>query len=174
MRKCWLIMIFFLYVSAPVYAAGSDSGSSSSGSGESSGSTGGSDSSYGGGGGEGPTAKPDPLRPAKNLIYKKRYTEAYKLLAALKAPEIEDDRQNLLGFTARKSGDYKTAKKHYSAALEISPKHIGALEYQGELFIALGDLESASQNLEKLKSICWLYCKEKKMLADALKKARAN
>ena len=174
MRKCWLIMIFFLYVSAPVYAAGSDSGSSSSGSGASSGSTGGSDSSYGGGGGEGPTAKPDPLRPAKNLIYKKRYTEAYKLLAALKAPEIEDDRQNLLGFTARKSGDYKTAKKHYSAALEISPKHIGALEYQGELFIALGDLESASQNLEKLKSICWLYCKEKKMLADALKKARAN
>ena len=79
-----------------------------------------------------------------------------------------------MGFTARKSGDYTTAKKHYTAALELSPKHLGALEYQGELFIALGDLDSAAQNLEKIKSICWLYCKEKKMLTNALKKAGAN
>jgi len=42
-------------------------------------------------------------------------------------------------------------KKHYTAALELTPKHLGALEYQGELFIALGDLESAAQNLEKNK-----------------------
>ena len=110
----------------------------------------------------------------KRLISKERYTDAYKLLAKLKTPEIEDDRQNLMGFTARKSGDYATAKKHYTAALELSPKHLGALEYQGELFIALGDLDSAAQNLEKIKSICWLYCKEKKMLTNALKEARAN
>ena len=79
-----------------------------------------------------------------------------------------------MGFTARKSGDYASAKKHYTPALELTPKHLGALEYQGELFIALGDLESAAQNLEKIRSICWVYCKEKKMLTNALKKAIAN
>tara|TARA_B110000046_G_scaffold14304_2_gene13888 strand:- start:12855 stop:13358 length:504 start_codon:yes stop_codon:yes gene_type:complete len=167
MRKLLMFIFWFLSISASVFAAGSSSDSSSS-------STGGAESSYGGGGSEGPTAKTDPLLKAKRLISKERYTDAYKLLATLKTPEIEDDRQNLMGFTARKSGDYATAKKHYMAALELSPKHLGALEYQGELFIALGDLDGAAQNLEKIKSICWLYCKEKTMLKNALKKARAN
>ena len=166
------IYFFFLSVLTSVFAVGSASDSSSGNTGSSSSSTAGSGGSYGLG--EGPSAKPDPLRKAKSLIHKERYTEAYNLLATLKTPEIEDDRQNLMGFTARKSGDYATAKKHYTAALELSPKHLGALEYQGELFIALGDLDSAAQNLEKIKSICWLYCKEKKMLTNALKKARAN
>lgn len=165
MRKILMFIFWFLSISASVFAAGSSSDSSSS-------STGGAESSYGGS--EGPTAKTDPLLKAKRLISKERYTDAYKLLATLKTPEIEDDRQNLMGFTARKSGDYATAKKHYTAALELSPKHLGALEYQGELFIALGDLDGAAQNLEKIKSICWLYCKEKTMLKNALKKARAN
>ena len=147
-----------------MFAAGSSSDSSSS-------STGGAESSYGGGGSEVPTAKTDPLLKAKRLISKERYTDAYKLLATLKTPEIEDDRQNLMRFTARKSGDYATAKKHYEAALELSPKHLGALEYQGELFIALGDLDGAAQNLEKIKSIFWLYYKEKTKLKNALKKA---
>jgi tetratricopeptide (TPR) repeat protein len=166
-RKLFVFIFCFLSISASAFGAGSDSNSSSS-------SASGGESSYGGGGGEGPTTKPDPLRKVKRLIYQERYSEAYNLLGALITPEIEDDRQNLMGFTARKSGDYSTAKKHYAAALKLSPKHVGALEYQGELFIALGDLDSAAQNLEKIKSICWLYCKEKKMLTDALKKARAN
>ena len=172
MRTCFLFIFFVLSVSTSAFAAGSGSDSSGGSTGSSSSSTAGSGGSYGGG--EDPSAKPDPLGKAKSLIHKEQYTEAYKLLATLKTPEIEDDRQNLMGFTARKSGDYATAKKHYTAALELSPKHLGALEYQGELFIALGDLDSAAQNLEKIKSICWLYCKEKKMITNALKKARAN
>ena len=165
MRARFLLIFFFLSISASVFAAGGGSDSSSD-------SAGGSESSYGGSDDSSP--KPDPLRKAKSLIYKKRYTEAYNLLATLKTPEVEDDRQNLMGFTARKSGDFATAEKHYTAALNISPDHLGALEYQGELFIALGDLDRAAENLEKIKSICWFYCREKQMLTNALKKAQGN
>jgi len=35
------------------------------------------------------------------------------------------------------------AASYYNTALTIDPKHIGALEYQGELFIQLGDIEKA-------------------------------
>ena len=167
MSKFFVLILFFLSASAPAYAAGSDSGSSSN-------SAGGGDSSYGSGGDEGSTPQTDPLYRVKRLIYKEKYAEAYVLLSGLKTPKIEDDRQNLMGFTARKSGDFSTAKKHYASALKLSPKHLGALEYQGELFIALGDFDSAIQNLEKIKSICWLGCKEKRMLTKALKKAGFN
>ena len=98
MRTCFLFIFFFLSVSTSVFAAGSGSDSSGGSTGSSSSSTAGSGGSYGGG--EDPSAKPDPLGKAKSLIHKEQYTEAYKLLATLKTAEIEDDRQNLMGFTA--------------------------------------------------------------------------
>jgi hypothetical protein len=42
------------------------------------------------------------------------------------------------------------------------------LEYQGELYLQLGEIEEAKNNLEKIKTICWLICKEKKMLEEAI------
>ena len=35
-------------------------------------------------------------------------------------------------------------------ALEINPKHVRALEYQGELFLQLGKVADAKLNLEKI------------------------
>ena len=88
-------------------------------------------------------------------------------------PEIRRiaDKYNLLGFTSRKSGDLNAAAEYYKKALEINPKHIQALEYQGELYLQLGEIEQAKKNLEKIKTICWFICKEKKMLEEAIKLA---
>ena len=86
-------------------------------------------------------------------------------------PSKEADKYNLLGFTARKSGDLNAAAEYYKKALEINPKHIQALEYQGELYLQLGEMEKAKKNLEKIKTICWFICKEKKMLEEAIKLA---
>ena len=110
MSKFFALILFFL--SAPAYAAGSDSSSSSN-------SAGGGDSSYGSGGDEGSTPQTDPLYKVKGLIYKEKYAEAYVLLSGLKTPKIEDDRQNLMGFTARKSGDFSTAKKTLCVRLKV-------------------------------------------------------
>ena len=62
----------------------------------------------------------------------------------------------------------------YNKALEINPKHKGALEYQGELFLQLGKLTDAKQNLEKIQRICWLPCSEEKQLEEAIKLALQN
>ena len=82
------------------------------------------------------------------------------------------DLYNLLGFTARKSGDLVGASGYYEKALKINAKHIGALQYQGELFITLGEIENAKQNLVKIEKICWLFsCHEGNKLKSAINEA---
>jgi tetratricopeptide (TPR) repeat protein len=45
----------------------------------------------------------------------------------------------ILGFSFRKMGNLDKAAFYYEKALTISPKHKGALEYQGEMFLTLGN-----------------------------------
>jgi len=102
-----------------------------------------------------------------------KFAEAHESLKYIRVltPSEDADKYNLLGFTARKSGNLNSAADYYSKALEINPKHIQALEYQGELYLQLGDLDKAKKNLEKIKAVCWFICKEKKMLEEAIKLA---
>jgi tetratricopeptide (TPR) repeat protein len=158
MLKLWIAIMFFLTSTQMGFAAGS--GGSSSSSGSDSGSYSNSMSEP-----QGPFAK------AYQLIASKKYVEAYKELKSVVAPNKRDDLNNLLGFTARKSGNLEAAAKYYDKALEINPKHVGALQYQGELFITLGEIEKAKQNLEKIGKLCWLFpCSEEKLLETAIEK----
>ena len=86
----------------------------------------------------------------------------------------EADRLNLLGFTARKSGDLNTAGDYYQQALALNPKHTGALEYQGELFLQLGKIDLAKANLAKIDKICWLPCNAERELKKAIEKSMTN
>ena len=170
-------MIFFCVVISAVslMAAGGDSASSSGGgSSDASGTNSGGSKSYGSDSSGESYGQPDRFKEVKTQIGAQNYAEAYNMLVAMGVQRVDDDRQNLLGFTSRKAGDYAAASVHYESALDINPKHLGALEYQGELFIALGDFEKAELNVKKLKKICWIGCKERKMLVDALAAAKAN
>ena len=80
------------------------------------------------------------------------------------------DALNLLGYASRKSGDLDNAARYYQAALTIDPNHLGALEYQGELFIQLGDIAAAEANLTRLAAACGA-CEEHADLAEALSEA---
>ena len=137
-------------------------------------SSGGSSSSSGSDSGSYSNSMSEPQGPfakAYQLIASKKYVEAYKELKSVDAPNKSDDLNNLLGFTARKSGNLEAAAKYYDKALEINPKHVGALQYQGELFITLGEIEKAKQNLEKIGKLCWLFsCNEEKLLEAAIEK----
>ena len=158
MLKLWIAIMFCLTSTQMSFAAGS--GGSSSSSGSDSGSYSNSMSEP-----QGPFAK------AYQLIASKKYVEAYKELKSVDAPNKNDDLNNLLGFTARKSGNLEAAAKYYDKALEINPKHVGALQYQGELFITLGEIEKAKRNLEKIGKLCWLFpCSEEKLLEVAIQK----
>jgi Flp pilus assembly protein TadD len=79
------------------------------------------------------------------------------------------DVYNLLGFSLRNQGDAGTAQTYYQKALEFDPDHKGALEYQGELYVKLGDLARAQANLAKLVRLCPQGCEEREDLEQAIK-----
>ena len=123
----------------------------------------------------------DPYAPTSRfneinkLIKLEKFAEAHKMLKGLKKINTDEaDRLNLLGFTARKSGNLTAAGDFYEQALAINPRHTGALEYQGELFIQLGKIELAKANLEKIDKICWLPCNAERDLKKAIEKSMAN
>jgi tetratricopeptide (TPR) repeat protein len=74
------------------------------------------------------------------------------------------DVNNLLGYSSRNLNQYSAAAIYYSKALKIDPKHLGALEYQGVLFLKTNKLASAKSNLAKLKALCGVSCEEYKDL----------
>ena len=188
MKTLYIITLSFFLSIQPLFAAmtgdgGSSSSSTSSSSSSSSSSntssaSGYSNSSYSSTGGGGYSSKKDrkkkefdPFESIYGLIRLEKFAEAHESLKFIivLTPSKEADKYNLLGFTARKSGDLNAAAEYYKKALEINPKHIQALEYQGELYLQLGEMEKAKKNLEKIKTICWFICKEKKMLEEAIK-----
>ena len=133
-------------------AAGSDySGSDSSGSSSSS-----------------PTMSKS-MRKATGLINKEDFTGALVHLETEIATNPDNaDAWNLTGYASRKLGDYTRSEAAYDRALAINPKHKGALEYKGELYLTLGNVEGAEVLLARLSKSCFFNCAEKKQLAAAI------
>ena len=80
------------------------------------------------------------------------------------------DVNNLLGYSSRKLKQYKPAARYYEKALKLNPNHLGALEYQGELFVLTNKVSAAKKNLAKLEKICGLKCGEYLDLKKAIGK----
>jgi Flp pilus assembly protein TadD len=59
------------------------------------------------------------------------------------------DWNNLMGYSLRKAGaaNASESERYYNEALRIDPKHKGALEYSGELYLMMGNLPAAEQRL---------------------------
>ncbi len=118
-----------------------------------------------------PAATPMQSAPTKNLttdltairslIASKNFSAA---LTSLKIADINypnnADINNLLGYSARNLKQNKAAATYYIKALRINPNHLGALEYQGELFIVTKKVSAAKSNLAKLKRLCGVNCEE--------------
>lgn len=82
---------------------------------------------------------------------------------------VDADVYNLMGFAQRKNGDLERAGLFYVRALRMNPDHLGALEYQGELFLQLGDRAAAERNLERLRALCPQGCEERDDLEQAFR-----
>lgn len=78
------------------------------------------------------------------------------------------DVNNLLGYTSRKLKLYSLSATYYTKALKIDPKHLDAIEYQGELFLATNKTAMAKKNLIKLENICGVNCSQYKELKKAI------
>ena len=76
----------------------------------------------------------------------------------------------LKAFSLRNLGQNDYAMETYIAALVSNPEHKGALEYQGELFLKLGDIGAAQNNLGKLKKLCPRGCEAHDKLQSAIER----
>src|SRR3954469_12044464 len=86
------------------------------------------------------TDAPD-LTSVRAKIQAKDYAGALAELRDLAEDNQQADVYNLLGFTLRKTGDFKTSLSYYTKALELQPDHKAARECLGELFIQTGDID---------------------------------
>ena len=111
---------------------------------------------------------------AEKHIYNNNYDKSLKLLINLSKNDDlgakKADIYNLLGFSYRKSSNPDLDKSYdaYMTALEHDPKHAGAHEYLGELYMMRGDQENAMNMLDKLENLVGKNAKEYKDLLKAI------
>ena len=120
-------------------------------------------------------SKSDALGPARTLIAEKKWSAAIDELKRVN-DSGNADWNNLMGYSLRKgpTPDYAGAEKFYNEALRIDPKHRGALEYSGELYLMTGDLPKAEQRLATLDKVCTFSCSEYTELKKAVANFKAN
>jgi tetratricopeptide (TPR) repeat protein len=108
------------------------------------------------------------LSDARALIRAEKWPEAVEMLKAIVADNANNaDANNLLGYALRKSGDYKNAQGFYLKALKLNPRHKGAHEYLGELYVEIGQVGKAEELLVRLEQICGnTTCEEYEDLAE--------
>ena len=84
---------------------------------------------------------------------KKLYSQAFKKLnKAYKTDKKNPDILNYMGFTSRKTGNFKEAENYYLAGLDLDPKHNGINEYLGELYVQTNRIDKANERLAVLKN----------------------
>ena len=121
-----------------------------------------------------PPAATDPLAKARARIAEKKWPAAIDELKRVNATGSADW-NNLMGYSLRKgkTPDLAGAGQFYETALRIDPKHRGALEYSGELYLMTGDLPKAEQRLATLEKVCAMKCEEYGDLKQAIVRFKA-
>ena len=84
---------------------------------------------------------------------KKLYSQAFiKLNTAYTSDKKNPDILNYMGFTSRKTGNFKEAENYYLKGLDLDPKHNGINEYLGELYVQTNRIDKANERLAVLKN----------------------
>ena len=111
---------------------------------------------------------------AEKYIEEDNFKKSLKVLKSLTKREdlsgFRADIYNLLGFSYRKLKKPNLEKSFsaYMMAIEIDPKHIGAHEYLGELYLMLEKKDKALEMLVKLESIAGISSEEYLDLKNAI------
>jgi len=119
------------------------------------------------------TDAPD-LTSVRAKIKAKDYTAALAELRDLAEDTQQVDVYNLLGFTLRNTGDFKTSLTYYTKALELQPDHKAAREYLGELYVETANLAKAKEQLAILAKLCPSGCEEREDLQKAISAKSAS
>jgi tetratricopeptide (TPR) repeat protein len=111
---------------------------------------------------------------AKTAIAQFKYGEAKGYLEKVLAVKPDDaDALNLMGFTERKLGDPGQSLEYYNKALVLNPKHLGANEYLGELYLEMKDVKKAEERLA-VQQACGGTCEEYQELKEKIEKFKGS
>jgi tetratricopeptide (TPR) repeat protein len=106
---------------------------------------------------------------AVKAVNAKSYDKAVGLLQkVLKDDPKNADALNYLAYSQRNLGKLDDAMANYNAALAVNPNHLGALEYQGELYLMMKNRAGAEANLAKLNALCTESCPEQRAMQRAM------
>ena len=109
------------------------------------------------------------LEPILEMIEDGRYESAInRLHDELDIDPDNPDILSLLGFSYRKTRQFEDALTFYQWALKVEPRHRGANEYLGELYLETNQLDKAVQQLEILDDLCSFGCEEYSKLKKAI------
>ena len=101
------------------------------------------------------------FQKAEYMIKGEQYADAIPLLQKVVTDNPRDaDSWNYLGFASRKLGKLDESLGYYEKALKLDPRHKGAHEYLGELYLMMKNLPKAEEQLTLLKGICATNCEE--------------
>jgi tetratricopeptide (TPR) repeat protein len=119
-------------------------------------------------------APADPLASARGLIGQQRWADAITELKRINLAG-NADWNNLMGYSHRKAKtpDLAAAERYYDAALRLDPRHRGALEYSGELFLQKGEPARAEARLATLTQVCG-QCEEQAQRQRAIAAYRSG
>ncbi len=111
----------------------------------------------------------DAMKSGRSHVKAKNWGNAVKRFeSAVALNDTDADAHNMLAFSLRNKGDLDRAMKHYNIALTLDPKHKGAHEYVGQLFLKLNKLPEAEKHLVTLARLCNKKCEEYDDLAQAV------
>ncbi len=112
---------------------------------------------------------PATLDGAQKRIDAGDYAAALPILTQIVQAEPRNaDALNLMGYSLRKTGQTDLALQYYNRALALMPRHLGANEYLGELYVELGQFDKAKERLVVLRAACGEDCKQTKELEQAI------
>jgi len=116
-----------------------------------------------------------PLAPIETLIKEEKFQDAITgLLKLLEETPENADMLNLLAYSQRKLQRFDEALANYRKALDIEPKHRGANEYMGELYLQMGQVDKAEERLQVLDKACFFGCDEFDELKEAIEIYRSQ
>ena len=117
----------------------------------------------------GGSESPTKYERAVDLIESGGHEKALRILEKLNRDDPGNaDVLNMLGYANRKLGRLEPAFGFYREALAIEPRHLGANEYLGELYLQTDELAKAEERLAELAAACPSGCEEREELAEAI------
>ncbi len=103
----------------------------------------------------------------RTLALAGEYGKALALLELIK-DKHDADVLTMIGYSKRKSGSLEEGIGYYHQALAIDPDNVDTREYLGEGYVAMGRIDLAQAELDRIGSICGVACDQYLDLAAAM------